>query len=154
MVVELVLANTIVVPSGAARAAAAHGDDAVGAGPVVHHDLLAERRRELGWRRSAPCVSLPPPGGNGTIMVMVRLGKSWAAAGPRDERDQDREREAYACASLHLQIELADQRAPAGVLALDVGAVFLRRRRQRIAAVGGNPGAHVGRVDAGAKRAG
>jgi hypothetical protein len=26
-------------------------------------------------------VSLPPPGGNGTIMVMVRLGKSWARAG-------------------------------------------------------------------------
>jgi hypothetical protein len=52
-----------------------------------------------------------------------------------DERHHDRERK-ESRASLHLQIELADQRAPAAVLALDVGAVFLRRRRQRIAAVG------------------
>ena len=47
MVVELVLANTIVEPSGAARAAAAHGDDAVGAGPVVDDHLLTERCRKL-----------------------------------------------------------------------------------------------------------
>ena len=73
IVVDLVLAITIVLPSGLAFAAAAHGDDAVGAGPVVHHDLRAERRRELAGDEPR-MVSLPPPGGNGTINVMVRVG--------------------------------------------------------------------------------
>src|SRR5437763_1460407 len=152
MVVELVLANTIVVPSGAARAAVRMAMTPLAPGrlstttcwPSAAESLLATIRA---------MVSLPPPDGNGTIMVMVRLGKSWAAAGPWTSAIRIASaRPILRIASLHLQIELADQRAPAAVLALDVGAVFFRRRRQRIAAVGGNAGAHVGRVDAGAKR--
>ena len=73
MVVELVLANTIVVPSGAARAAARMAMTPLAPGrlstttcwPSAAESLLATIRA---------IVSLPPPGGNGTIMVMVRVG--------------------------------------------------------------------------------
>ena len=87
MVVELVLANTIVVPSGAARAALRMAMTPLAPGRLSTTTCWPSAAESLAATIRA-IVSLPPPGGNGTIMVMVRLGKSWAAAGMKGERDQ------------------------------------------------------------------
>ena len=52
-----------------------------------------------------------------------------------------------AARSLHAQAELPDQRRPLRLLAVDVGGVVLRGRRQRVAAVGGDTLGDVGRPD-------
>src|SRR3954469_9561676 len=65
---------------------------------------------------------------------------------PRSIRDFNHDSGA---ASLNLKIELLDEYGPLRLFAVDVGGVFLRARRQRIAAIGRNAFAHGGRIDQG-----
>ena len=153
MVVELVLANTMVVPSGAARAAVRMAMTPLApgrlstttcwpsaaeslAGDDPRHRVVAAARRERHDH------------GDGAVGKVLGRGRTM-----NGERDQGCEREDdpahHSTFRLSLRIS-APQRASSRSMS---ACVFLGRRRQRIAAVGGDAGAHVGRVDAGAKRA-
>src|SRR5689334_10347775 len=102
-------------------------------------------------------ASTPPPAGNGTIRVIGRVGYSCAAAdaatsssvsaaiaqrfismSPEQRADAGEPR-----VSFDLQIELVDEVAPLGRLAINVGSVLVGAGDERIAALGVDARLHI-----------